>query len=297
LIREVVSPSARLADLLAGSATHTSGLDWPDFDKALSTGAADGVDADILQTGPAVVAWHLDVASGPLANPLVRQALNLSINRTELANGIYATEDQPSALTIPAAFGEAQPADFDPEQARSLLRSAGYPVPAGLILDVYANNDEAGGWLGTILTDLSLNLYQQLGVNLRVTYINDSDQLLALEQSPGVQSSIDVDTPLLGGAGMLLEQDANTVLDPVSRAAEQHYSSAALQSLLDQLANSSGGAATQALISQAAASIDTTEPTINLVAIPVQNVTRANVTGYSAYTQPVIYYENLHPTS
>jgi hypothetical protein len=25
-------------------------------------------------------------------------------------------------------------------------------------------------------------------------------------------------------------------------------------------------------------------------------VTRANVTGYSAYTQPVIYYENLHPT-
>jgi peptide/nickel transport system substrate-binding protein len=297
LIREVVSPSARLADLLAGSATHTSGLDWPDFDKALSTGATDGVDADILQTGPAVVAWHLDVASGPLANPLVRQALNLSINRTELANGIYATEDQPSALTIPAAFGEAQPADFDPEQARSLLRSAGYPVPAGLILDVYANNDEAGGWLGTILTDLSLNLYQQLGVNLRVTYINDSDQLLALEQSPGVQSSIDVDTPLLGGAGMLLEQDANTVLDPVSRAAEQHYSSAALQSLLDQLANSSGGAATQALISQAAASIDTTEPTINLVAIPVQNVTRANVTGYSAYTQPVIYYENLHPTS
>jgi len=28
----------------------------------------------------------------------------------------------------------------------------------------------------------------------------------------------------------------------------------------------------------------------------VQNVSRANVTGYAAYTQPVIYYENLHPT-
>ena len=37
-------------------------------------------------------------------------------------------------------------------------------------------------------------------------------------------------------------------------------------------------------------------PTVNFVAIPVQNVTRANVTGYAAYTQPVVYYEYLHAT-
>jgi len=297
VIREVLSASARVAAVLAGSATHTSGLDWGDFDNAVDTGATDGARAAILQTGPAVVAWHLDVASGPLANPLVRQAISLSINRAEMAAGIYETYDQPTALTVPAAFGQSQPSAFDPEQARSLLRSAGYPVPAGLVIDVYTNNEEAGGWLGPILTDLSEDLINQLGVNLRVVYVNDSDQLLALEQSPGVQSSIDVDTPLLGGAGVLLEQDANTVLDPVSRAAEQHYASPALQSLLDQLLNSPGGVASAALISQAAASIDATLPTINLVAIPVQNVTRANVTGYSAYTQPVTYYEYLHPTS
>ncbi len=296
IIRQVPSSSARVADVLAGSATHTSGLDWGDYDNAVDTGNTDGARASILQTGPAVVAWHLDVRSGPLANPQVRQAINLSINRTELANGLYASDDQPTALTIPAAFGQAQPSDFDPEQARTLLRSAGYPVPAGLVIYVYTNNDEAGGWLGPILTDLSEDLINQLGVVLRPVYVNDSDQLLALEQSPGVQSSIDVDTPLLGGAGVLLEQDANTVLDPVSRAAEQHYSSSTLQSLLDQILNSSGGSSTAALISQTAASIDATLPTINLVAIPVQNVTRANVTGYSAYTQPVTYYEYLHPT-
>jgi peptide/nickel transport system substrate-binding protein len=296
VIREVVSASARVTDVLAGSATHTSGLDWPDFDTAVDTGGTDGASAGILQTGPAVVAWHLNVRSGPLANPQVREAISLSINRTELANGLYTAHDQPSALTIPAAFGQAQPAEFDPEQARTLLRSAGYPVPAGLVIDVYTNNDEAGGWLGPILTALSADLINQLGVVLRPVYVNDSDQLLALEQSPGVQSSIDVDTPLLGGAGVLLEQDANTILDPVSRAAEQHYSSSTLQSLLDQLLNSSGGSAAAALVSQAAASIDATVPTINLVAIPVQNVTRADVTGYSAYTQPVTYYEYLHPT-
>ncbi len=36
-------------------------------------------------------------------------------------------------------------------------------------------------------------------------------------------------------------------------------------------------------------------PTINLTYVPVQNVTRADVTGYRAYTQPVTYYEHLHP--
>ena len=82
---------------------------------------------------------------------------------------------------------------------------------------------------------------------------------------------------------------------PVSNAAEQHYGSAALQTLLDQLRASPGGAPTQALIAQAAAAIDTAVPTINIVAIPVQNVTRADVTGYAAYSQPVTYYEHLHP--
>jgi hypothetical protein len=100
---------------------------------------------------------------------------------------------------------------------------------------------------------------------------------------------------LLGGAGFLLEQDANTALDPVSSAAEQHYGSATLETLLEQLSDSPGGSVTQALITQAAAAIDAASPTINLFAVPVQNVTRAGVEGYAAYTQPVTYYENLHP--
>ena len=136
----------------------------------------------------------------------------------------------------------------------------------------------------------------QIGVFLRITFVDDTDQLLRLEQQHRLQSTIDVLTPLLGGAGFLLEQNANTALDPVSPAADQRYANAALQPLLDQLRSSLPGAAADALIHQAATILDTDVPTVNFVAVPIQNVTRANVTGYAAYTQPVTYYEYLHPT-
>jgi ABC-type transport system substrate-binding protein len=294
LIREVSNSSSRLADVLTGAADHTSDLTWQEFQEAINVGAADGVSASVLQTGPGVIAWHLNVSKGPLANQQVREALSLGVDRVDLAEGIDEGFDAPSAMTIPAAFGGTQPADFNGPQARSLLRAAGYP-PGALTINVYLNGDDLGG----VAQELLGFLYQdmvQIGVNLNMTYVEDPDQLLSLEQHSAVESTIDADTPLLGGAGFLIEETANAKLDPASPAVEQGYSDPTLQGVLDQLASSPGGSATTALIQQAAQLIDGAEPTVNFAAIPVQNVTRSNITGYAAYTDPVTYYENLHPT-
>ena len=292
LIRQVTSAAARVDEVLAGSATHTSGLPWGDFGTAVNSPSSDGVSATVLQTGPGVIAWHFNVTRGLLANPAVRQAINLGVNRTEIANEMDSGYDAPSALTIPAAFGGQQPATFDPVQSRSLLRAAGHPR---LTIDIYTNESQAGGEAYTLLALLRAEMLQ-IGVFLRITFVDNTDQLLRLEHQHRLQSTIDVLTPLLGGAGFLLEQTANTALDPASPAADQRYANASLQPLLDQLRRSLPGATTDALIQQAATILDTDVPTVNFVAIPVQNVTRANVTGYAAYTQPVTYYEYLHPT-
>jgi len=292
LIRQVVSAGTRVDEVLAGAATHTSGLPWGNFETAVNSPAYDRTSATVLQNGPGVIAWHFNVTSGPLANPLVRQAINLGVNRIELANALDETFDAPTVLTIPAALGQPQPTVFDPVQGRSLLRAAGYPH--GVTIDIYTNEDQAGGEAYTLLSILRAQMLQ-LGVYLRVTFVDDTDQLLALEQNHQLQSSIDGLTPLLGGAGFLLEQNDNVALDPVSPAANQRYSNPALQTLLDQLRNSPPGPAADALIHQAATIVDGDVPTVNLVAIPIQNVTRAGITGYAAYAQPVTYYEYLHP--
>ncbi len=292
LIRQVESANTRVDEVLTGAATHTSDLPWGNFETAVDSPASDGASATILQTGPGVIAWHFNVTSGPLANPLVRQAINLGVNRIEMADALDETFDAPTVLTIPAALGQPQPTVFDPVQARSLLRAAGYPK--GVTIDIYTNEDEAGGEAYALLAILRAQMLQ-LGVFLRITFVDDTDQLLALEQNHQLQSTIDVLTPLLGGAGFLLEQNDNVTLDPVSPAANQRYSNPTVQTLLNQLQNSPPGPAADALIHQAAALVDADVPTVNFVAIPIQNVTRAGITGYAAYAQPVTYYEYLHP--
>ena len=294
LIRQVVSAGTRVDEVLAGAATHTSGLPWGNFETAVNSPASDGASATVLQTGPGVISWHFNVTSGPLAKPLVRQAINLGVNRIEMANALDDGFDAPTVLTIPAALGQPQPTVFDPVQARSLLRAAGYPQ--GVTLDIFTNEDQAGGEAYTLLAILRAQMLQ-LGVFLRITFVDDTDQLLALEQNRQLQSSIDILTPLLGGAGFLLEQNDNVALDPVSPAANQRYSNPALATLLDQLRNSPPGPTADALIHQAAAIVDGDVPTVNFVAIPIQNVTRAGITGYAAYAQPVTYYEYLRPAS
>jgi peptide/nickel transport system substrate-binding protein len=293
VIHAVPNPGSRLSQVLSGSATHTSQLTWAEFQEAINVGASTGVSATVLQTGPGVIAWHLNVAHGPLANAQVRQALTLGVNRVELANGIDETFDQPDSVSIPAAFGESQPSDYDPREARSLLIAAGYP-PGALTIDIDTNNSELQGSAAQVLGFLRDDMVE-IGVNLRMSYVDNPDQLLAIEQRGAVESTIDSNTPLLGGPAFLLEELGNAAIDPFSGAAQQHFASSTLQSQLDQLRDSPGGSATSALVATAAQTIDSEMATVNFVAIPSQNVTRSNVTGYAAYTQPVTYYENLHP--
>jgi ABC-type transport system substrate-binding protein len=295
VITQVPSGAERVHEVLTGEATHTTGLDWATFGLAANQGPAAGVTATILQNGPGVLAWHLNVTHGPLANPLVRQAINIGIDRNELVNGVPLDDGlaEPSVLTIPAAFGVRQPDVYNAPAARSLLRTAGYAK--GLTLSVATNNEVAGNQIYDVLATLGTQLYTQLAISLRTVEVDNTDQLLALEAGHRFESSMETIWPLLGGAAFLVEQAANTAIDPVSTAAIEGYRNPALQTLLDQLGTTPAGATADGLATQAAAMLDTALPTIYLAAVPVQNVTRSEVTGYRAYTQPATYYERLHP--
>ncbi|HEY4201432.1 MAG TPA: ABC transporter substrate-binding protein [Devosiaceae bacterium] len=68
---------------------------------------------------------------GPLANKLVRQAMNLAVNRDEINQQIFGGRGTPAAVegfqsTDPEFDPAWTPYPFDPDQAKALLTQAGY---------------------------------------------------------------------------------------------------------------------------------------------------------------------------
>lgn len=292
-IKQMPDSGHRLAAIFAGKIDHATGLDFGDYNTAITYGWANHVHASILQTGPAVESWFLDLATAPFDKPDVRRALEIAIDRVEIAGQVWGDYAKPDVVALPAAYGQPQPAVGDLAAARRLLARAGYAH--GLRIQVYVPFDLGDGGQSYTLYLLQQQL-AQIGITLEPTVIYDDDQLYALSALHQVPSAIEDVSPLLGGAAFtLITTDGTGGLDPASPAGYFRYDDPALQALLGQLDDTPASANDAPLLHKATALVDSDVPTVNLFELPVENVTRTNITGYAAYSVPVTYYEYLHP--
>jgi peptide/nickel transport system substrate-binding protein len=101
----------------------------------------------------------LDNAGTPLADPRVRRALNMAVNRELLTRYLLGDATRPaSQLNVPGGFGfdpSLPPLPYDPAGARRLLAAAGYPQ--GLTLTMAVTTGEVAG---------DALYYQQIGTDL-----------------------------------------------------------------------------------------------------------------------------------
>ena len=292
-IRQMPDSGHRLATIFAGKIDHATALDFGDYETAVSYGWANHVHASILQTGPAVESWFLSLATGPFDKPDVRRALAIAIDRTELSGQVWGGHAKPDVLALPTAYGQLQPGVGDLAAAKRLLAQAGYAH--GLTVQVYVPFDLGDGGQSYTLYLLRQQL-AQIGITLEPTVVYDDDQLFALAASHQIPSAIEDLTPLLGGAAFtLLTTDGTGALDPASPASSFRYDDPALQVLLGQLAVTPASANQAPLLRRITTLVDSDVPAVNLLELPVQVVTRANITGYAARSVPVTFYEYLHP--
>jgi peptide/nickel transport system substrate-binding protein len=102
----------------------------------------------------------------PYLDPLVRKALNLAINREEIAETVMGGMAQPaSQIIVNDVFGHDPdlPAyEYDPDQARQLLAEAGYPDGFSLTLtapsDRYVNGAQVAQAVAAMLTQIGLDV-------------------------------------------------------------------------------------------------------------------------------------------
>jgi peptide/nickel transport system substrate-binding protein len=130
-VRRVPQSSNRVVVLRTGQASLVTGLTPREFDSLRGQAgiAVGGV------TGNENMFLHMNFATPPFDNPLLRQAIAHAIPFDQIiANGYFGQATQWRGL-VPSSYpGFKASANFtyDPERAKALLAEAGYPGGAGL---------------------------------------------------------------------------------------------------------------------------------------------------------------------
>ncbi len=173
-IKALPDNSARIAALLGGSVDVINSVPINGIESIQSAGNLE------LVSAPSTLAIFFLADQGqeptpkvtgtdgknPFLDVRVRRALNLAINRTEIAETIMGGMAQPASQLIgEGVFGynpDLPPYAYDPEAARALLAEAGYPNGFGLTLtapaDRYVNGAQVAQAVAAMLSQIGINV-------------------------------------------------------------------------------------------------------------------------------------------
>jgi peptide/nickel transport system substrate-binding protein len=173
-IKSLPDNSARIAALLGGAvdvinAVPINGVDRIQADGKFHLASMPSTNLIFLlpdqgqETTPKVSGTN---GKNPYLDPRVRKALNLAINRNELAETVMGGMAQPaSQLIVDGVFGHdasLAPYAYDPTAAKKLLAEAGYPNGFKLTLtapsDRYVNGAQVAQAVAAMLTQIGLDV-------------------------------------------------------------------------------------------------------------------------------------------
>jgi peptide/nickel transport system substrate-binding protein len=282
-IEAVGAPALRLGDVAAAAASHTDGLDWPDFAIATHTS---GLRAVTLASS-AVSALVPDERDKMFASLSVRRALSLAIDRTTVARmafgGFAAAARSPLASTFPPVPGVIDPVyAHSVALARQLLAHAGYPRGFSIVLAACAAQSPPA--------ELASIAGQLRAIEVRISWrrVASCGDLAGLERSGAVAGVLETEAAPLDSAAFTIAADYL----PDSQANIEGYDSPGLDALAGALSASNPAASARAL-GRALAIVASTFPVIPLVEVPAQEVTRTQISGYAAYPDGAVYYDEL----
>ncbi len=173
----IQNPATRLAAFLGGEVDFIQDVPVQDLERVE---AADGIG---LLSGPQnrVIFFGMNVGDddltlddvegeNPLANPLVRQAMNMAINREAIQQIVMRGQSAPAGVLSPPPVNgwtaelDEYPA-YDIDAARALMAEAGYPDGFTIQLDCPNDryiNDEA-------ICQAAVGMFAQLGITVNLS--------------------------------------------------------------------------------------------------------------------------------
>ena len=288
------NPSTAALAYEAGEVDLVINYPESDFDRIISNGAL-GFSAPTAR----LYFYTMNTASGPMANPLIRQAVSLAIDRQGIVDAVLSGVGGEAAGTVyPEGKGWAAdiPVTFDPTQAEMLLAEAGAVK-------------EGGSWmLDGELLEIDIVTYSS-----RAALAPTAELTQAFLSAIGVQANIKVgewgasnDAIAAGEADMFLQAwvttpqgDPGGVLETLLRSDggsnSGNYANPALDALLDQGRSTFDQSARKAIYDEVQAIIAADAAMIPVFHVSQVNVGRPGLTGYAVH--PTETYWVTHETA
>ncbi|MEP1793057.1 ABC transporter substrate-binding protein [Parasphingorhabdus sp.] len=295
-VRVVVSsdPASAALAFEAGEVDMVVNYPEADFERIQSTGAL-GFSAPTAR----LYFYTVNAASGPMANPLVRRAVSVAIDRAGIVDAaLSGVGGVPAGTVYPDGTGWAAdiPVAYDPEKAESLLAEAGAVKEGGqwmldgapLEIDIVTYSGRAALSPTAELTQAFL---QAIGVkaNVRVgEYGASNDAIAAGDADMFLQAWV---TTPQGDPGAVLE----TLLKSDGGSNAGQYVNAELDKLLEDGRTTFETAARKEIYTAIQQIISADAAMIPVFHVAQTNVARAGLTGYAVH--PTETYWITHETA
>lgn len=295
-VRVVVSgdPASAALAFEAGEVDMVINYPEADFERIQSTGAA-GFSAPTAR----LYFYTMNAASGPMADPMIRRAVSLAIDRQGIVDAaLSGVGGVPAGTIYPAGKSWAAdiPAPYDPAQAEALLAQAGAVKEGGrwmlndapLEIDIVTYASRAAL---PVTAELTQAFLQAIGVtaNIRVgEYGASNDAIAAGDADMFLQAWV---TTPQGDPGAVLE--ALLKSDGGSNAGS--YSNPALDELLADGRTTFDHDARKAIYDEVQQIIASEAALIPMFHVAQTNVAKAGLTGYQVH--PTETYWITHETT
>ncbi|WP_374449431.1 ABC transporter substrate-binding protein [Stella sp.] len=172
---------ARISGLLAGEFDIVTEIS-PDQFKTISTSGRARVSGGPIDT---IRILFFDTKNPALADPRVRRALSLAIDRQLIVDTLFGgMTEVPKGMQMktfgPMYVDDHQPTGYDPARARALLKEAGYD---GRVIEYRYMQDYYGAEVAT--AQVLQQMWKQVGLNVRLELKENWSQITVPEAAAG----------------------------------------------------------------------------------------------------------------
>lgn len=288
IIRSIPESSTRLQLLATGTVDWAARLNAEEYTQLQGNSNVKVLQCQSANRDYIMASWK-GASNTKFADPRVRKAVSLGIDRAELAKSIYRGFGTPSQTGWPATYNAPSSGEkytYDVVRAKALLAEAGHPNGLDATITI---NAAIPGPYAEASAILIRDQLAKIGLRLKIETIASATDFNTRFRAGQFELILQIDSPAIADP----QYSASTYNKTGASANVQGYSNPAYDKLVNDMALLGPGAERDKLLLQLDKMMMDDQPVIYLVDTPYLNAFRTNISGYQAAPHGEVLVSNI----